>query len=323
MSKELDPQAATLIQKAIEAGNPEIHELEPLEARRFFAETSKAVAVEKRDVGRVSEHDVPGPNGNIVVRAYWPSDDVGPFPVLVYFHGGGWVIGDLETHDPVCRWLSVRAQCVVVAVDYRMGPEDKFPAAVEDCLAATEWVATPGCLINVDPTRIAVGGDSAGGNLAAVVAQKCINNPQIELCYQLLIYPATDLTRAEASQTELSEGYRLTGVLMDWFIDHYLNNDGERTNPDASPLFAKEVFGLPPTLIITAGFDPLRDEGLRYSEKLTAADVEVKYLCYEGMIHGFMSMGGWLDKGKEALDLSGDCLADAFSKVEVLGKNKS
>ena len=131
MSKELDPQAATLIQKAIEAGNGGIQVLAHLEARRFFAETSNPVAVEKRDVGRVSEHDIPGPNGNIVVRAYWPSDDAGPFPVLVYFHGGGWVIGDLETHDPVCRWLSVRAQCVVVAVDYRMGPEDKFPAAVE------------------------------------------------------------------------------------------------------------------------------------------------------------------------------------------------
>ena len=317
VSKELDPQAAALIEKALEAGNPEMHELEPPEARRFFAETSKAVAVKKVDVEWVSEHDIPGPNGEIVVRTYWPSDDTGPFPVLVYFHGGGWVIGGLETHDPVCRWLSVRAQCVVVSVDYRMGPEDKFPAAVEDCVAATEWVATPGNLNNIDLARIAVGGDSAGGNLAAVVAQKCVNNPQIQLCYQLLIYPATDLTRSEASQTELSEGYRLTGVLMEWFIDHYLNNDEERTNPDASPLFAKEVFGLPPALIITAGFDPLRDEGLRYSEKLTAANVEVKYLCYEGMIHGFVSMGGWIDKGKEALDLSGDCLADAFSKVEV------
>ena len=323
MSKELDPQAVALIEKAIEAGNPEMHELEPLEARRFFAETLKAVAVEKVDVGRISERDIPGPNGDIRVRVYWPSDDVGSPPVLVYFHGGGWVIGDLETHDPVCRWLSARAQCVVVSIDYRMGPEDKFPSAVNDCVAATEWVARPGNLTNVDPTRIAVGGDSAGGNLAAVVAQKCANKPQIELCYQLLLYPATDLTRAEPSQTELSEGYRLTGVLMDWFIGHYLNSDEDRVNPDASPLFAQEFYGLPPALIITAGFDPLRDEGLRYSEKLTAADVEVKYLCYEGMIHGFMSMGGWLDKGKEALDLSGDCLADAFSKVEAQGKNKN
>ena len=238
----------------------------------------------------------------------------GPFPLLVYFHGGGWVIGDLETHDPICRWLSVRAQCAVIAVDYRMGPEQKFPAAVDDCLAATEWVMSTGNLANVDPKRVAVGGDSAGGNLAAVVAHERRNLNKAPLIYQLLIYPATDLTRAEESQSELAEGYRLTGILMDWFIDHYLGKAQDRRDPKASPLFYENFSNLPPALIITAGFDPLRDEGLRYKEKLIAAGVDAKYLCYDGMIHGFMSMGGWLDKGKEALDLAADCLVSAYAK---------
>jgi acetyl esterase len=314
VSQQLDPQAAALIEKAIQAGNPEIYELDPAEARKLFLELARGVAVEKVDVARISDYQAPGPNGDIPLRVYWPVNDSKPLPVLVYFHGGGWVIGDLETHDPVCRWLSVRAQCVVVSVDYRMGPEHKFPAAVHDCLAATEWVITRGKLINVDPARIAVGGDSAGGNLAAVVAHELKGGGATPLSYQLLLYPATDLTREEASHTEFSEGYRLTGILMEWFIDHYLSQADERTNPKASPLFFKEFSDLPPALIITAGFDPLRDEGLRYNEKLVSAGVETKYLCYDGMIHGFMSMGGWLDKGKEALDFAGDCLAEAFSK---------
>ena len=314
MSKQLDPQAATLIEKAIEAGNPEMYDLDPTEARTMFVELSRAVAVEKVDVAKVSDCKVPGPSGDIPVRVYWPVNRSEPLPVLVYFHGGGWVIGDLETHDPVCRWLSVRAQCVVVSVDYRMGPEHKFPAAVDDCLAVTEWVLSAGKLTNVDSARVAVGGDSAGGNLAAVVAHELRDSGTAPLSYQLLIYPATDLTRAEASQTELAEGYRLTGTLMEWFIYHYLNKTEERMNPKASPLFFEDFSGLPPALVITAGFDPLRDEGLRYNEKLVSAGVQTKYLCYEGMIHGFMSMGGWLDKGKEALDLAGDCLAEAFSK---------
>ena len=313
MSKELDPQAATLIQKAIEAGNPEIHELEPLEARRFFAETSKAVAVKKRDVGRVSEHDIPGPNGNIVVRAYWPSDDVGPFPVLVYFHGGGWVIGDLETHDPVCRWLSVRAQCVVVSVDYRMGPENKFPAAVEDCLAATEWAATPGCLINVDPTRIAVGGDSAGGNLAAVVAQKCINNPQIELCYQLLIYPAVDFTADMMAPRSNSVGFGLSDEAIAWMRDCYFNDAFDATDPRASPAIAKDLSGLPPALIQTAEFDPLHDEGKAYAEALRAAGNTAIHINYPGMIHGFMRMGALVDDADVAINDAAKALRAIFS----------
>ena len=314
MAMQLDPQAAALIEKAIEAGNPEIHELAPPEARKQFLELSRGVAVEKLQVENVSDHKIPGPNGAIPLRMYSPIESSERLPALVYFHGGGWVIGDLETHDPICRWLSVRAQCVVVAVDYRMGPEQKFPAAVDDCLAATEWVISAGNQANVDPERVAVGGDSAGGNLAAVVAHERRNLNKAPLVCQLLIYPATDLTRAEASQTQLAEGYRLTGTLMDWFIDHYLGKAQDRRDPKVSPLFYEDFSSLPPALLITAGFDPLRDEGLLYKEKLIAAGVDAKYLCYDGMIHGFMSMGGWLDKGKEALDLAADYLMSAYAK---------
>jgi len=317
VTRQLDPQARALIDKAIEAGNPEMYDLEPAEARTLFVELSRGVAPEKLEVAEVSDRHIKGPNGGIRVRVYSPMNESASLPALVYFHGGGWVIGDLETHDAVCRWLSVRAQCVVVSVDYRMGPEHKFPAAVEDCVAATKWVLSGRDLANVDPRAVAVGGDSAGANLAAVVTHELKDSSSTPLSFQLLIYPATDLTRAEASQKDLAKGYRLTGVLMDWFINHYLNRAEERIDPRASPLFANNFSNLPPALVITAGFDPLRDEGLRYNEKLEAAGVATHYRCYDGMIHGFMSMGGWLDKGNEALDYAGDCLAEAFSKVQV------
>ena len=192
------------------------------------------------------------------------------------------------------------------------GPEHKFPAPLEDCLAATLWVAENGEAFGIDTARIAVGGDSAGGNLAAVVSQQARDQVGPSIAYQLLVYPATDLTMSEASHQELAEGYRLTKPLMEWFIGHYLNNDPERMDSRASPLFCDDLNGLPAALVITAGFDPLRDEGIRYADKLSSSGVETTHVCYDGMIHGFFSMGGWLEKAREALDYTSQGLSEAL-----------
>lgn len=310
--RRLDPQAKLLIEKAEAAGNPELYELDPLAARKQFLELSKAVDVKPMNVGSVENQLIPGPAGNIALRVYRPTGVQGNASALIYFHGGGWVIGDLDTHDGICRWICSQSGCVVASVDYRMAPEHKFPAPLEDCLAATFWVAENGEALGIDIARIAVGGDSAGGNLAAVVSQQARDQGGPSIAYQLLIYPATDLTMSEASHQELAKGYRLTKPLMEWFIGHYLNNDSERMDSRASPLFCDDLNGLPAALVITAGFDPLRDEGVRYADKLSSSGVETTHVCYDGMIHGFFSMGGWLEKSREALDYTSQKLAEAL-----------
>ena len=313
--RALDPQAKLLIEKAEGAGNPELYELDPSAARKLFLELSMAVAVDPIEVGSVVNQQIPGPTGQILLRFYRPVGVQRNAAALMYFHGGGWVIGDLDSHDGICRWLCARSGCVLVSVDYRMAPEHKFPASVDDCLAATHWVAANAVNLGIDTTRLAVGGDSAGGNLAAVVAQQARDRGGPEIAYQLLIYPATDLTMAEPSHQELAEGYRLTKPLMEWFVNHYLNNYAERSDPRASPLLNADLHGLPPALVITAGFDPLRDEGVHYSDKLAAAGVETTHVCYDGMIHGFFSMGGWLEKSREALDYVAERLGEALTKA--------
>ena len=315
---QLDPQAKLLIEKAEAAGNPELYELDPPAARKLFLELSMAVAVDPIKVGSVVDQQIPGPTGQILLRFYQPLGVQENAPALIYFHGGGWVIGDLDSHDGICRWLCARSGCVLVSVDYRMAPEHKFPAPVDDCLAATQWVSANAVALGIDTTRLAVGGDSAGGNLAAVVAQQARNCGGPEIAYQLLIYPATDLTMAAPSHQELAEGYRLTKPLMEWFVNHYLNNYAERSNPKASPLLNADLNGLPPALVITAGFDPLRDEGVHYADKLAAAGVETAHVCYDGMIHGFFSMGGWLEKSREALDYAAERLGEALTKAKPL-----
>ncbi len=310
--RQLDPQAKLLIEKAEAAGNPELYELDPLTARKQFLELSKAVDVKPMNVGSVENQLIPGPAGKIALRFYRPTGVQGNAPALIFFHGGGWVIGDLDSHDGICRWICSRSGCVVASVDYRMAPEHKFPAPLEDCLAATFWVTANGEALGIDTARIAVGGDSAGGNLAAVVSQQVRDQGGPPIAYQLLVYPATDLTMSEASHQELAEGYRLTKPLMEWFIDHYLNNDSERTDPRVSPLLCDDLNGLPKALVITAGFDPLRDEGVRYADKLSSSGVETTHVCYDGMIHGFFSMGGWLEKSREALDYTSQKLSEAL-----------
>jgi acetyl esterase len=227
-------------------------------------------------------------------------------PALVFYHGGGWVIGDLDTHDVLCRELSNGAGCAVFAIDYRMGPEHRFPAAVDDSIAAVRHFAQRAGDYAIDAERIAVGGDSAGGNLSAVVALAARDAGGPKLKYQLLIYPATDQRMRHASHAANGSGYLLTHELMNYFRGHYLPDAKQYEDWRASPLLAKDLTGLPPAFVLTAGFDPLVDEGKEYADRLAAAGVEVEYRCYQDMVHGFIIMGGVLDTARAAV---ADCAA--------------
>jgi acetyl esterase len=260
----------------------------------------------------VKDIDIPGPAGPIPARVYSP-DIPTPAPVLVYYHGGGWVLGDLEGGDPVCRSLANQAQCMVVSVDYRLAPEAKFPAAVEDCYAAAAWVSTNAAELGVDPGRIAVGGDSAGGNLAAVISQMArdLNGPK--LIFQLLVYPATDMRMTARSIDENAAGPILTKASMVWFIDHYLRDEADKTHPQASPLLVSDLTGLPSAFVLTAECDPLRDEGEAYARSLQQAGIPVEVERYPGMPHGFFSFGAALDTAKRAIADAARHLRKAFS----------
>ncbi len=292
---------------------PPLSTMAPEVIRQAIAMQLEATAEEKEPVAKVEDRTIPGLAGEIPVRIYTPEGS-GPFPVLVFFHGGGWVICNLDTHDGSCRNLAKGAGCVVVSVDYRLAPEHKFPAAVEDCYAATKWVAEHAAEINGDPGRIAIGGDSAGGNLTAVVAQLARDQGGPRLVFQLMIYPATQFGAQTTSMKENSEGYFLTKADMDWFEGHYLNSKEDRLNPLASPMLAKDLSGLPPALIITAEYDPLRDEGEQYGQKLREAGVLVTISRYDGMIHGFFGMTGIIDKAHDAVAEASQALRKAFAK---------
>jgi acetyl esterase len=234
--------------------------------------------------------------------------------LLVYFHGGGWVLGGIETHDGVCRELANAAGCVVVSVDYRLAPEHKFPAAVEDCYAATQWAAAHAGDLGADARRLAVGGDSAGGNLAAVVSQMAPDRGGPPIVFELLVYPVTTAAFDTPSYRDNAEGYLLTAGDMRWFWNHYLNGPADADNPYASPLRATRLAGLPPALVITAEFDPLRDEGEQYAQRLEEAGVPTRLIRYDGMIHGFFGMSHMMDKAKAAVREAGANLRLAFSR---------
>ena len=309
--KQLDPQAEALLQQMAQMNMPPLHTLTPAQAREMMRGMA-ALSGEPEVVANVENLTIPGPGGQIRVRIYTPRGD-GPFPILVFFHGGGWVICDLDTHDNLCRSLTNRACCVVVSVDYRLAPEHKFPAAVEDAYAATRWVANNAHRINGDPARIAVGGDSAGGNLAAVVAIMARDQDGPALTYQLLIYPATDVSSANTdSHRNYADGYFLTRGDGEWFCGHYLNCEEDRLHHRASPLLAPDLSGLPPALVITAEFDVLRDEGESYAKRLKKAGVSVKCTRYKGMIHGFMSMDGLLNQAGTGIEEASAALREAF-----------
>jgi acetyl esterase len=309
----LDPQIQAYLDQMAALNMPQLHTLMPEQVREGIAMQLAMENIEPEPVARVENRTIPGPAGEIPVRIYTPQGS-GPFPALVFFHGGGWVICNLDTHDGLCRSLANGADCVVVSVDYRLAPEHKFPAAVEDCYAATKWVAENAAQLNVDASHIAVGGDSAGGNLSAVIAQMARDQGGPHLVFQLLIYPATDFGMNTPSIEENGTGYFLTKDDMIWFMNHYLNNEEDKTNPIASPLLAKDLSGLPPTLIITAEYDPLRDEGELYGQKLKEAGVPVTISRYEGVIHGFVGSIP-SDKGKQAEAEASAALRIAFGKA--------
>ena len=299
----LDPQAKALLDLMIERGVPATHTLSPQDARRFYRERRSATQPEPRAVAEVRNLTASGPHGAIALRLYRPAGAARPAPTLVYYHGGGWTMGDLDTHDVLCRQLADESGFVVVSVDYRMGPEHRFPAAVDDVLAATRWLQAQADELGLDASRFAVGGDSAGGNLAAVVALAWRDAGEaVPLKFQLLIYPATDMRMGSPSHTSNGQGYLLTADTIQYFRSHYLAPE-EYADWRASPLLHADLSGLPPALVITAGFDPLRDEGRQYADALSAAGSPAQYVCFERQIHGFITMGRLLGEADTAISL--------------------
>lgn len=294
----LDPQAKAVLDQLEAMNAPPLGTLSPEETRATSA-ARRMPGVEPEPVHHVEDRTVPGPAGEIPVRVYRPSDDDG-LPLLVYFHGGGWVIGDLESEDARCRSLANQAQCVVVSVAYRLAPEHPFPAAVDDAYAATKWAAEHPDEFGVDASRVAIAGCSAGANLAAVVAQWARDRGGPALVHQTLVYPVTDHAMDTPSYSENAEGYLLTRHSMEWFWGHYLSG-GDGADPAASPLRAESLSGLPPALVITAEFDPLRDEGEAYARRMRDAGVDVTCTRYDGQIHAFFNFAEVIDQGAEAV----------------------
>ena len=307
---KLDSQVAALLERVARSSLPHFHTVPAHVARRIYRDTRAVLAPRPPQVADVRLLVL---DGAVAARVYRPALEK-TLPALVFFHGGGWTIGDLDTHDVVCRQLALGARCVVFSVDYRLAPEHPFPAAVEDCFFATKYVSNHSKELNIDPTRIAVGGDSAGGNLAAVVALMARGEGGPALVYQLLIYPATDQRCEFASHERNGEGYLLTRDGIRFFRGGYLPNPADRTDWRASPLLAASHAGLPPAFVLTAGYDPLVDEGRAYAERLAAAGVEVGYKEYSDMVHGFVLFGGVVDTANAAVAECCARLQGAFEK---------
>lgn len=312
----LDPQAKQVMEQLAALGFPPPHTVSPEQARSNARARPRAAGPE---VAKVEQRTIPGPGADIAVRIYTPAGP-GPFPILAWFHGGGWVIGDLDSADPTARHLAVGASCVVVSVDYRLAPEIKFPGAADDCYAATQWAVQHAAQLNGDSGRIAVGGDSAGGNLAAAVALMARDRGGPSLAFQLLVYPVTHCNYTTNSYQSFAEGYMLTRASMQWYWDHYLNDAADAHNPYAAPLLASDLSGLPPALVLTAECDPLCDEGAAYAQRLKEAGVPTTYSCYDGMIHGFFGMPAVLDKGKLAVAEASAALQKALTARAAAGR---
>ena len=312
--KRLAPQIEAFLQQMEQEGVAPVNTLTPAQARESKNPMFIKLGGQPEPVANVENLHILGSAGQVPVRVYTPPGRA-PFPILVYLHGGGWVIGNLETHDSICRSLANRAACIVVSVDYRLAPEHKFPAAVEDAYEAVCWAASSAHRINGDPTRIAVGGDSAGGTLAAVVSLMARDKGTPSVIYQLLIYPVTNLSAFDTdSYCEHGQGYMLTKDGMDYYRDHYVEHEEQLQNPYASPLLAQELRGLPPALVITAEFDVLTDEALAYAKRLKEAGGHVTYKCFDGMIHGFFCLAGMVDRAADAMNEAAAALRLAFGK---------
>lgn len=310
----LDPQAKALIDLVIEKGIPPTHTLSPKDAREYYVQRRFFSQPDAPEVAESKDIQIPGPGGEITLRCYRPlgSSLAQVLPVLVYYHGGGHVIGDLDTHDTLCRTLANLAGCAVFAVHYRLAPEHIFPAASDDCVAATKWIHDHAASLKIDPKRIAVGGDSAGGHLAAVVSLTLKQDKSFKPVLQLLIYPVANAAEVSASMISNAQGYLLTRDSMDYFYGHYMPETWMREDWRGSPMLAKDHTDLPPALVITAGYDPLRDEGRAYADKLSASGVPTQYICFERQIHGFVPMGRILREANTAVKLCAEVLRDAF-----------
>jgi acetyl esterase len=304
----IDPQTRALMDnmEKMGFGDPTAQPVATTRAAQAALRPDPAPA--RAPLARVEDRRIPGPAGTIPVRIYTPKVAPGrPLPVLVYFHGGGWVLGDLDGFDGLCCALTQRAECVTVSVDYRLAPEHPYPAAVEDCDAALAWVAANAAALGGDPARLVVGGDSAGGNLAAVCARHARDRGGPSIALQLLIYPVTlQAAPPSASRLRLADGYFLTHALMEWFTALYIPDAARRAEADASPLLAADLAGLPPAFVLTVEFDPLVDEGETYAQRLVAAGVPVRSRRYLGTIHGFLMFNGILDTATQAVaDIAG------------------
>ena len=309
----LDPQAAALLDKVRAANNPEYWQLTPQEAREAHNRRANVLGIPPATVFAVQDRTIPGPAAAIPLRIYKPRKSATPLPVLVFLHGGGHVIGSLDSYDAICRQLALEADCVVVSVDYRLAPEHKFPAGVDDAFAALAWVGRNAAEFNGDANRLAIGGDSAGGNLAAVCAILARDSGGPPLRFQLLVYPRTAPDEEFPSHYAFAEGHMLTRRSILWFHDHYRASDADRNDFRYAPLIHPDLSGLPPALVIVGECDPLRDDGIAYAKRLEAHGTHAELALYEGMIHPFLSLGGALDAGRHALTRAAQALWRAFA----------
>lgn len=299
----LDPDAAVILAAFRAAGRPPYETLSPAQAREMYLAGCAVSQPEPPKIDAVDSIAVPEPGGDIPARVYRPltlRQSNGLSPCLVFFHGGGWVIGNLDSHDGVCRTIATEGELMVISIDYRLAPEHKFPAAVEDAIAATEWIANNARELGADPAQLVVGGDSAGGNLAAVVAIHA-RDAGLKLAGQVLIYPATDFSMTHPSHSEPETDALLTHSVIRWFRDHYMSQDFDGDHWKVSPARVKTFAGLPPAFVMTAGADPLRDEGDEFAKRLGDAGVPVTYRTYPGQFHGFITMGKLLPKANDAM----------------------
>jgi acetyl esterase len=304
MPVTLDPDAAAIFQAFQDAGRPAYETLPPSEAREYYRAARPIVNPDPPALESSKPLSISAPHGAIPARIYTPKTlrkNNGLAPCLVFFHGGGWVIGDLDTHDVVCQKLAHEGELIVISVDYRLAPKHKFPAAADDAITATKWVADNAKQFGIDAAHLLVGGDSAGGNLAAVVALAARDGDGPKLAGQVLVYPATDFAMKHPSHSEPETSILLTHSVIKWFCNHYLNSAADIENWKASPARAKTLAGLPPAYVLTAGADPLRDEGAEYAARLKEAGVPVTYRHFPGQFHGFFTMGKLLQQANVAV----------------------